>query len=113
MSGMIEEDELFMDVHLIASCFKRFLRRLLIPVIPYTNYFDIIHDIKSKVDLPKEHQQTLTLIVSHLIEVSKMESENKMTKYNLAMVFAPSLIRGLNNKREMLDFKERVKYIEY
>lgn len=106
-------DNSFMDVHLIASCFKRFLKRLLIPVIPYTNYFDIIHDITAKVNLPKEHEQTLKLIASHMMEVSKLEFENKMTKYNLAMVFAPSLVRDLNNEREMMDFKERVKYIEY
>lgn len=115
MSDMINSgaDNSFMDVHLIASCFKRFLKRLLIPVIPYTNYFDVIHDITAKVNLPKEHEQTLKLIASHMIEVSKLEFENKMTKYNLAMVFAPSLVRDLNNEREMMDFKERVKYIEY
>lgn len=113
ITSMIAEDKVFMDVHLLASCFKRFLRRLLVPVIPYTCYFDVINDIKTKLNLPKEHEQTLKLILSHMVEVSKLESENKMTKYNLAMVFAPSLVRDLNNEREMMDFKERVKFIEY
>ncbi|SGZ39862.1 uncharacterized protein HGUI_02062 [Hanseniaspora guilliermondii] len=113
INNIINEEKVFMDVHLLASCFKRFLRRLLVPVIPYTCYFDVINDIKTKLNLPKEHEQTLKLILSHMVEVSKLESENKMTKYNLAMVFAPSLVRDLDNEREMMDFKERVKFIEY
>ncbi|OBA27792.1 RhoGAP-domain-containing protein [Hanseniaspora valbyensis NRRL Y-1626] len=108
-----QKDELFLDAHLLCSCFKRFLRRLLVPVIPFTNYFDLINDNSSKIILPKEHEQTLNLIINHLKQVIKHETDNKMSKYNLALVFAPSLIRDLNNEREMLDFKERVKYIEY
>lgn len=103
----------FLDVHLLCSCFKRFLRRLLVPVIPFTKYFDLVNDNSSKVILPKEHEQTLALIVNHLKHVTNLEKDNKMSKYNLALVFAPSLIRDLNNEREMLDFKERVKYIEF
>ncbi|KAL6928622.1 hypothetical protein ACO0SA_001950 [Hanseniaspora valbyensis] len=108
-----QKDDLFLDAHLLCSCFKRFLRRLLVPVIPFTNYFDLINDNSSKIILPKEHEQTLNLIINHLKQVIKYEVDNKMSKYNLALVFAPSLIRDLNNEREMLDFKERVKYIEY
>ncbi|XBW36776.1 hypothetical protein QEN19_002353 [Hanseniaspora menglaensis] len=103
---------MFYDAHLLCSCFKRFLRRLLVPVFPYTNYFDLINDNNAKVILPKEHEQTIQLIVNHLKHVTNQEQENKMSVYNLSLVFAPSLLRDLNNEREMLDFKERVKYIE-
>lgn len=45
--------------------------------------------------------------------VSKYSRENRMTSKNLALVFAPTLIRGEDSSRELLDMSYTNALMEY
>ncbi|CAI4051631.1 hypothetical protein SKDZ_15G2730 [Saccharomyces kudriavzevii ZP591] len=57
--------------------------------------------------LPKEHYRVLRVLSEHIEKVTKYSSWNRMTLYNLALVFAPGLIRDFSGEKDIIDMKER------
>ena len=55
--------------------------------------------------LPDAHRDTLSYLMVHLAKVMGHESKNLMTPLNLAVVFAPTIMRPLSIEREMSDMQ--------
>lgn len=63
--------------------------------------------------LPKAHLDTIVLLFNHLSKVYTRCDENRMTVKNLAMVFAPTLMRHSDPSRDFLDISYKNATIEY
>jgi hypothetical protein len=63
--------------------------------------------------LPKAHLDTIALLLQHLAKVYQRCDENRMTVKNLAMVFAPTLMRHSDPSRDFLDISYKNATIEY
>lgn len=63
--------------------------------------------------LPKAHLSTIKLLFEHLRRVHERSEENRMTIKNLAMVFAPTLMRHSDPSRDFLDISYKNATIEY
>ncbi|XP_069100463.1 active breakpoint cluster region-related protein-like isoform X2 [Pleurodeles waltl] len=95
-----------MDVHAVAGCLKLYLRDLpesLLSSELFTDFNQAL-DIANAVDkdrrmqgllesLPDVNLHTFLFLVEHLKHVASKESVNKMSLYNLATVFGPTLLR--------------------
>uniref|UniRef100_A0A094ZH83 Rho GTPase-activating protein 21-A n=1 Tax=Schistosoma haematobium TaxID=6185 RepID=A0A094ZH83_SCHHA len=62
----------------------------------------------------RAHRATLRYLVTHLARVSAREGVNKMTAYNLALVFAPNLVQPCEDSPELLmsDSKYKIMLVE-
>lgn len=58
-------------------------------------------------DLPKEHYRVLRALSEHIEKITQYSHWNRMTLYNLALVFAPGLIRDFSGEKDIIDMKER------
>lgn len=58
-------------------------------------------------DLPREHYRVLRVLSEHIEKVTRYSHWNRMTLYNLALVFAPGLIRDFSGEKDIIDMKER------
>ena len=54
-------------------------------------------------ELPSHHRDTLEVLVFHLARVVEQQAENLMTSANVAVVFAPTVMRPESLAREMQD----------
>lgn len=68
---------------------------------------------KALAQLPKAHYDTIVLLFQHLNRVYDQSDENRMTVKNLAMVFAPTLMRHSDPSRDFLDISYKNATIEY
>ncbi|XP_060569003.1 N-chimaerin-like [Ruditapes philippinarum] len=95
------------DINTITSVLKLYFRLLPIPLITFDAYRRIIEgmnreELKDKIlyvreglaKLPPAHYQTLKYLINHLVRVTEQKSKNMMTSENLAIVFAPTLMRS-------------------
>ncbi|KAI0970182.1 rho GTPase activator Rga [Xylaria arbuscula] len=105
-----------MDITAVTSVLKQYFRKLPTPLLTYDVY-DRILETNSVVSdpekcthlqnvfnqLPRQHKDCLEFLMFHLSRVAGRESENLMTPRNLAVVFAPTIMRDTNIEREMTD----------
>ena len=70
-------------------------------------FSDILHQ------LTKAHFDTIALLFNHLVKVYKQSDVNRMSVKNLAMVFAPTLMRHSDASRDFLDISYKNATIEY
>lgn len=101
-------DDQFTDVlesKTIASALKQYLRKLKEPILTY-RYFNgflaaakqeqhlqRISDVHALVHrLPKNHLEMLEIVIRHLRNVSAKSSKNKMSIFNLGVVFGEFLV---------------------
>lgn len=63
--------------------------------------------------LPKSHYDTMSFLFNHLQKVVENASLNRMTVKNLAMVFAPTLMRHNDPSKDFLDISYKNATIEY
>jgi Rho-type GTPase-activating protein 1/2 len=54
-------------------------------------------------EIPRAHRDTLQFLVFHLSRVIQHANENLMTPLNLAVVFAPTIMRPMDIQRELSD----------
>jgi len=107
-----------LDIHAVTSALKQFLRKLPTPLISYDVYDMLldcarIEDQKARAQpmkeainqLPKSHKDCLEFLVFHLAKVMAHEKHNLMTPLNLAVVFAPTIMRPESIEREMTDMQ--------
>lgn len=105
-----------LEIHAVTSALKQYFRKLPTPLITYDVY-DSLLDAGSVADkdrqaialrhalaeLPPHHKGCLEYLVRHLARVMNLERDNLMTPLNLAVVFAPTIMRPLSIEREMSD----------
>ncbi|KAH7128772.1 hypothetical protein B0J11DRAFT_278958 [Dendryphion nanum] len=105
-----------LDIHSVTSTLKQYLRRLPVPLITFDVYDQFleagqIEDTARKSqaiaaaldDIPRAHRDCLQFLVFHLSRVIKHANENLMTPLNLAVVFAPTIMRPMDIQRELSD----------
>lgn len=110
----ISDDDL--DIHAVTSTLKQYFRKLPTPLITYDVYDSLLEagqvQDKEKLvaalryaieSLPDAHRDCLMYLFQHLAKVVTYESKNLMTPLNLAVVFAPTIMRPLSIEREMSD----------
>jgi hypothetical protein len=53
--------------------------------------------------MPEKHRDCLEFLMFHLDRVAQRQGENLMTPKNLAVVFAPTIMRDRSIEKEMTD----------
>ncbi|KAK9376786.1 Rho GTPase activation protein [Lipomyces chichibuensis] len=114
------------DICGVTSALKQYLRHLPVPLVTYDSYSAFIavaehDDFERKIyrltqimkSLPRAHQNCLECIVQHLSRVVSHSDKNLMTSLNLAVVFAPTLVRDYSGTREMVDAHKRNEVIRF
>ncbi|KAI5367944.1 Putative Rho GTPase activation protein [Septoria linicola] len=112
----ISDDDL--DIHAVTSALKQYFRKLPTPLITYDVYDSLleagqIQDKEKQIaalrfsieSLPDAHRDCLMYLFQHLAKIVTFESKNLMTPLNLAVVFAPTIMRPLSIEREMSDMQ--------
>ncbi|EME47748.1 hypothetical protein DOTSEDRAFT_69629 [Dothistroma septosporum NZE10] len=107
-----------LDIHAITSALKQYFRKLPTPLIVYESYEALLeagqfqdrekraNALRQAVnELPEAHRDCLQYLIGHLARVMAHESHNLMTPLNLAVVFAPTIMRPLSIEREMSDMQ--------
>lgn len=107
-----------LDIHAVTSALKQYFRKLPTPLIVYDAYESLLEagQISEKEkqavalrqavnELPEAHRDCLEFLVRHLARVMSFEGKNLMTALNLAVVFAPTIMRPLSIEREMSDMQ--------
>ncbi|KAJ3414186.1 hypothetical protein HDV05_006891 [Chytridiales sp. JEL 0842] len=102
----VKLDDEDMDINVVTSVLKCYFRELKNPLIPFELYEEFIK--AAKIDdynerlwstktlvqsLPQSNYFVLEYLIRHLTKVADQCEENKMQVQNLAIVFAPTLIR--------------------
>ncbi|KAH8236301.1 hypothetical protein KR032_006881, partial [Drosophila birchii] len=95
-----------MESNTIASALKMYLRNLNEPLMTYHYHGDFIESAKLETldqrvnevhklvyKLPKSNFEMLDMVICHLTEVSRKYEKNKMSVFNLGVVFGPTLLR--------------------
>ena len=124
-----------LDIHAVTSSLKQYLRKLPNPLITYDVY-DLLLETPGVVDddgdsnhnanggtnnstarleavreslreLPKCHYDVLEHLMRHLERVVAREKENLMSSMNVAVVFAPTIMRPESLGRELTDTKAK------
>eukprot|EP00731_Ephydatia_muelleri_P028454 Em0020g98a len=95
------------DIHAITGALKLYLRELPLPLMTFEAYEICL--IAAKLSTPEErmdmlkvgiqhlppsHYNTLKYLIRHLHKVTEHRKENRMDATNLAVVFAPSIMRS-------------------
>lgn len=77
---------------------------------PNTDWTVLANSLKF---LPKAHYQLLKCLGQHLHRVVQKSSQNKMTPHNLAVVFAPTLMRAPSDNFTIVkDFSLQKHFVE-
>ncbi|KAL9539093.1 hypothetical protein MBANPS3_010475 [Mucor bainieri] len=123
--NLSDEDE-YNDICAITSVLKQYFRDLPNPLLTCEHYDSFIqvatldHNQKKMEafstilhQLPKAHYDTIALLFHHLTKVYQQSDANRMSVKNLAMVFAPTLMRHTDASRDFLDISYKNATIEY
>ncbi|XP_020804732.1 GTPase-activating protein CdGAPr isoform X1 [Drosophila serrata] len=101
--------EMKQDIHAVSSLLKMYFRELPNPLCTYQLYDNFVEAIQVKADeaderlrlmketvlkLPPPHYRTLKYLAEHLYKVSQHHERTGMTDKNLAIVWAPNLLRS-------------------
>ncbi|KAH8880637.1 RhoGAP-domain-containing protein [Thozetella sp. PMI_491] len=105
-----------LDITAVTSVLKQYFRRLPVPLLTFEVYEHILesngiqnetercsHLTKTVNMLPQKHRDCLEFLMFHLARVAGRERENLMSPKNLAVVFAPTIMRDHSLEKEMTD----------
>ncbi|XP_037084790.1 rho GTPase-activating protein 33-like [Pollicipes pollicipes] len=102
----LTEPSVRQDIHSVSCLLKQYLRELPNPLLTYQLYDKFVAAVQSSDDqrllrmrdvvqqLPPPHYRTLEYLVRHLARVSTHSHSTGMTAKNLAIVWAPNLVRS-------------------
>jgi hypothetical protein len=109
-----------LDIHAVTSALKQYFRKLPVPLITFEVYETIIESAevtsvsgrvellqKNLGELPRVHRDVLEFLIFHLKRVVERQDENLMTSQNIAVVFAPTIMRPESLAREMTDVQKK------
>ncbi|XP_048488013.1 GTPase-activating protein CdGAPr isoform X3 [Plutella xylostella] len=96
------------DPHALASLLKMYFRELPNPLCTYQLYNSFVSSVQAGTDeadriasmrrtivkLPPPHYRTLAYLMQHLRRVSSLHAQTGMTPRNMAIVWAPNLLRS-------------------
>ncbi|KAI9831778.1 MAG: hypothetical protein M1819_004675 [Sarea resinae] len=115
-----------LDIHAVTSALKSYFHKLPTPLITYEVYDKIldstlIADADKRalalrtaiLDLPRRHRDCLEFLVFHLARVTDRVKDNKMSPLNLAVVFAPTIMRPRTIEREMTDIQPKQQAVQF
>ncbi|KAJ4300288.1 Rho-type gtpase-activating protein [Collariella sp. IMI 366227] len=105
-----------LDITAVTSVLKQYFRKLPNPLLTFEVYDRILesnmlqaenercaHMRKTVNMLPAKHRDCLEFLMFHLARVAGRERENLMSPKNLAVVFAPTIMRDHSLEKEMTD----------
>lgn len=105
-----------LDITAVTSVLKQYFRKLPTPLLTFDVYDRILESNtiandaercvflrKTVNSLPPKHRDCLEFLIFHLARVADREKENLMSPKNLAVVFAPTIMRDHSLEREMSD----------
>ncbi|KKZ65298.1 hypothetical protein EMCG_08814 [[Emmonsia] crescens] len=115
-----------LDIHAVTSTLKQYFRKLPTPLITYDVY-DLLLDAtgvtpasarvevmrRGLLTLPSVHRDVLEFLIFHLRRVVERERENLMTSLNVAVVFAPTILRPESLSREMSDVNKKNEVLQF
>ncbi|EPS36548.1 hypothetical protein H072_9914 [Dactylellina haptotyla CBS 200.50] len=114
------------DITAITSVLKQYFRKLPTPLVTYTIYDRMVESVKIADsdqrkeavkdlinELPSLNRDILFFIINHLTKVAQLQAENLMNARNLAVVFAPSLMRDLTGELELRDTHAKNEAIQF
>ncbi|KAK9462066.1 uncharacterized protein V1516DRAFT_621743 [Lipomyces oligophaga] len=114
------------DICGVTSVLKQYLRFIPNPLITfdaYLSFLDLmqIEDEDTRIysmtelirGLPTAHRKCLESIILHLSRVVEFREKNLMTSRNLAVVFAPTLLRDYSGSREIMDANRKGIVIQF
>lgn len=104
----LTQAEIKQDIHAVSSLLKMYFRELPNPLCTYQLYDRFVEAIQAPVDgdaklrgmketvqkLPPPHYRTLKYLANHLHRIAKHAPNTGMTDRNLAIVWAPNLLRS-------------------
>ncbi|OAL70727.1 rho GTPase activator [Trichophyton violaceum] len=115
-----------LDINAITSTLKQYFRMLPTPLVTYPVYDILIEatnvtPVSARIEiiqqalqeLPRVHRDVLEFLVFHLKRVVDREKENLMTSLNIAVVFAPTILRPESLSREMTDVQKKNETIQF
>ncbi|KAK0715691.1 hypothetical protein B0H67DRAFT_601183 [Lasiosphaeris hirsuta] len=105
-----------LDITAVTSVLKQYFRKLPTPLLTYDVYERVLESNMIQNDqercahlsrtvnmLPPKHRDCLEFLMFHLVRVASRERENLMSPKNLAVVFAPTIMRDHSLEKEMTD----------
>ncbi|XP_065882787.1 N-chimaerin-like isoform X2 [Dysidea avara] len=119
------------DINAITGAMKSFLRLLPTPLIngeSYTHLMEEARSIEQNSDRSNEivanfrkhvenlslaHYNVLRYVMKHLHRVAEQHDTNRMTADNLAVIFAPTLMRSENDMFAFADLSQQRKLVEF
>ncbi|MCJ1309262.1 Rho-type gtpase-activating protein [Agyrium rufum] len=115
-----------LDINAVTSALKQYLRKLPTPLITY-HVYDLLLSSTTIPDegqriatmaaavnqLPGRHRETLEYLTFHLERVTQREKVNLMTPLNVAVVFAPTIMRPESVQREMTDTQAKNQAVQF
>ncbi|XP_012280857.1 rho GTPase-activating protein 32 isoform X2 [Orussus abietinus] len=100
------DESILQDIHSVASLLKMYFRELPNPLCTYQLYSTFVGAVQANTDaerlrrmrdtvrkLPPPHYRTLEYLMRHLVRVAARGAETGMTPRNVAIVWAPNLLR--------------------
>lgn len=115
-----------MDITAVTSVLKQYFRKLPTPLLTYDIYDRVLETNSLASDseksehlqnvfnqLPRQHKDCLEFLMFHLSRVASRESENLMSPKNLAVVFAPTIMRDMSIEREMTDMHAKNNAVQF
>ncbi|KAK4193776.1 putative Rho-type GTPase-activating protein [Podospora australis] len=105
-----------LDITAVTSVLKQYFRKLPTPLLTFDVYERILESnniqpeeerciyLRKTIEmLPRKHRDCLEFLMFHLSRVADREPENLMSSKNLAVVFAPTIMRDHSLEKEMTD----------
>ncbi|KAI9731173.1 MAG: Rho-type gtpase-activating protein [Cirrosporium novae-zelandiae] len=129
-----------LDIHAVTSTLKKYFRSLPTPLITYSVYDLLLDCMGESTDagthhhqnapsvsdqtkimgmraaislLPKTNRSTLEFLCFHLKRVTERHVENLMSPGNMAVVFAPTIMRPESVQREMTDTVKKNESVQF
>ncbi|TPX15085.1 uncharacterized protein E0L32_004915 [Thyridium curvatum] len=115
-----------LDITAVTSVLKQYFRKLPNPLLTFEVYERILesnsitgdedrcaHLRKTVNMLPAKHRDCLEFLMFHLARVASRERENLMSPKNLAVVFAPTIMRDHSLEKEMTDMHAKNLAVQY
>ncbi|CCC06834.1 putative RhoGAP group protein [Sordaria macrospora k-hell] len=114
------------DITAVTSVLKQYFRKLPNPLLTFEVYERVldsnnIQDVEEKCAhlkktvnmLPPKHRDCLEFLMFHLARVASRERENLMSPKNLAVVFAPTIMRDHSLEKEMTDMHAKNNAVQF
>lgn len=105
----LTQPDIKQDIHAVTSLLKMYFRELPNPLCTYQLYDNFVEAIQARADgedsrlkmikqtvrkLPPPHYRTLRYLACHLYRIAKHSANTGMTERNIAIVWAPNLLRS-------------------